>query len=169
MLPRFHPTMPEDYILRMIREIGMMVAAIVAKVQKGEVEEAGQDLTELCLRTTGLPIDAVKNLSPDALAAQLESAGALRWPRSVMLAELLLQDAEIQEARGKPQAAWPDYVHAFCLLCDVFDFLTQEEQEVYRPKMERLAKMVERLPENPYTTERVREGRWRSAEGRSSA
>ena len=147
--------MPEDYIMRLIQQIGTMVAAIVARIQKGEVEEARQDLTALCQQSTGLTIDTVKGLSPDALAAQLETGGALRWPRSIMLAELLLQDAAIHEAKGQPRKAWPDYVHAFCLLFDSIGFLTREELDVYRPKLDRLAKMLEGLPANPYTSERM--------------
>lgn len=148
--------MAQDYIMRLTQQLVAMLAAIIAKRRAGQVEDAKQDLANLCRQNVGLNLDTVKQLSPDALAAQLTSSGALRYPRSVMLAEFLIQDAEILEEQGQPQQALPNYIHAFCLLSDTIDFLTREEQDVFRPKLEELATKLEQLPPNPYTSERIR-------------
>jgi hypothetical protein len=72
-----------------------------------------------------------------------------------MLAELLIQDAETLELQGDVQKAMPSYVHAFCLLFDTYPVLSEEEQAVYRAKLEALAAKVAELPPNPYTSERL--------------
>ena len=148
--------MAQDYLMRMVQQIAAMLAAIIAKRRAGKVEEAKQDLASLCVQNVGLTVDTVKQLSPDALATHLDASGALRCSRSVTLAELLIQDAEIHEADGQPQAALSSFVHALCLLSDSFAFLTREEQAIYRPKIESLITTLEQLPSNPYTTQRIR-------------
>jgi len=148
--------MAEDYIMRLVRQIAAMLAAIIAKRRSGQIEEAKHDLATLCLQTIGLPLDTVKQLSPDALSSHLETSGANRYSRSLMLAELLIQDAEILESEGQLQRALPGYLHAFCLLTDSFPVLSREEQEVYRAKIDVLAAKLKHLPPNPYTSERIR-------------
>ena len=109
----------------------------------------------MCLQTCGLPLGTVKKLPPDALVEHLRSAGGNRYPRAVMLAELLLQDAEIFEAQGEPQKALAGHLHAFCLLFDSIEVLSAEEQAIYRPKLAMLAAKLEHLPPNSYVTEKL--------------
>jgi hypothetical protein len=72
-----------------------------------------------------------------------------------MLAELLIQDAEISAAQGEPQQALADYLHAFCLLFDSIEVLSSEEQATYRPKLAMLAAKLDHLPPNPFVTQRL--------------
>jgi len=147
--------MTQDYIMRLIEQIAAMLAAIIAKRRNGQIEEARQDLEATCGQTVGLTLEAVKQLSPEALASHLCDSGGNRYPRSVILAELLVQDAEILEAQGATQEAIPGYLHAFCLLADAYPVLSSEEQAIYRPKLDALGAKLEHLPPNPYTTERI--------------
>jgi hypothetical protein len=147
--------MPQDYIMRLIEQAAAMLAALLERRRKGEIQEARQDLQALCLENVGLPLETVKNFSPNAIAEHLSTAGAHRYVRAVMLAELLIQDAETLEIQGEVQRALPSWVHAFCLLFDAYPVLSEEEQAVYRAKLEALAEKVAKLPPNPYTTERL--------------
>jgi hypothetical protein len=142
--------------MRLIEQIAAMLAAIIAKRRQGQIEEARQAIEASCGQMTGLNLEAVKMLSPDALADHLRAAGGNRYPRSVMLAELLIQDAEILEAQGSAHEAVPGYLHAFCLLAEAYPVLSHEEQAIYRPKLDMLATRLESLPPNPFTTERMR-------------
>ena len=141
--------------MRLIEQAAKMLAALLAKRGKGQVEEVRQDLQTLCLENVGLPLETVKGLSPNALADHLSTAGANRYVRAVLLAELLIQDAETLEMQGEGQKALPSWVHAFCLLFDAYPVLSEEEQAVYRAKLLTLAEKVAQLPPNPYTTERL--------------
>jgi hypothetical protein len=152
--------MPEDYIMRLIQQIGAMLAAIIAKRGDGRPAEARQDLDSTCLQTLGLPLATLKRFTPEALARQLEQSGANRYVRSIMLAELLIQDAELLSENGEAREALASYLHSFCLIFDSFSFLSTEEQAIYRPKLEMLAAKLEHLPPNPYMTHKLRA--WRN-------
>src|SRR5258708_129233 len=106
--------MAEDYIMRLVRQNAAMLAAIVPKGRAGQMAEAQQEIEARSLQTIGLPLKTVKRMPPDALAQHLLASGANRHPRAVMLAELLIQDAEIVEAQGQPRQALASYLHAFC-------------------------------------------------------
>jgi hypothetical protein len=148
--------MAQDYIMRLTRQIALMIAAIITRRRAGQIEEARQELDALCQQTNGLTLDAVKKLSPEALAELLGQSGVNRYYRSLLLAELLIQDAEILEAQGAAPGAIFGYLHAFCLLWDTYPVLSQEEQAICRPKLDALAAKLEDLPENPFTTERLK-------------
>lgn len=148
--------MPEDYIMRLIQQVSAMLAAIIAKRGDGKPAEARQDLDSTCLQTIGLPLATLKRYTPDDLARQLEQSGANRYARSVMLAELFVQDAELLSESGDAQGALASYLHAFCLLFDSFPLLTTDEHAIYQPKLEMLAARLEHLPPNPYVTHKLR-------------
>jgi hypothetical protein len=156
--------MAQDYIMRLVEQIAAMLAAIIAKRRGGQVAEAQQDLEATCGQTVGLTLSAVKQLSPDALADFLRDSGGNRYPRAVMLAELLIQDAEILEGKGAIHEATPGYLHAFCLLSDAYPVLSSEERAIYGPKLDALAAKLEHLPPNPYTTERMKACRARTGD-----
>ena len=151
--------MPEDYIMRLIQQVAAMLAAIIAKRGDGKPAEARQDLDTTCLQTLGLPLAILKRYTPEALTRQLEQSGANRYARSIILAELLIQDAELLSENGDEQGALASYLHSFCLLFDSFSFLSTDEQAFYRPKLEMLAAKLEHLPPNPYVTDKL--GVWR--------
>ena len=47
------------------------------------------------------------------------------------------------------------YIHAFCLIFDSMPELSNEEQAIYRPKLDALAARLEHLPPNPYITHKL--------------
>jgi len=148
--------MPEDYIMRLIQQIGAMLAAIIAKRGDGKPAEARQELDSTCLQILGLPLATLKRCTPDDLARQLEQSGANRYGRSIMLAELFIQDAELLSENGDAQGSLASYLHAFCLVFDSLPLLATDEQTVYRPKLEMLAAKLEHLPPNPFVTDKLR-------------
>jgi hypothetical protein len=56
----------------------------------------------------------------------------------VMLAELLLQDAELSAAAGKDREATISRAQAQVLLARSIDNMSADEQAAYRPKLEAL-------------------------------
>ena len=148
--------MPEDYIMRLVQQVAAMLAAIIARRGEGKPEEARQDLEATCLGTVGLPLATLKRYAPDDLARHLQQSGANRYARSIILAELFIQDAELLSEDGDAQGSLASYLHAFCLIFDSFPFLATDEQTVYRPKLELLAAKLEHLPPNPFVTDKLR-------------
>ena len=141
--------------MRLVQQIAAMLAAIIAKRRAGQIAEARQEIDATCLQTIGLPLTTLKRMPPEAVAEHLAASGGNRYPRAVMLAELLIQDAELFEEKGEPEQALASYLHAFCLLSDSIDVLSSEEQAIYRAKLAMLAGKLARLPPNPYVSTRL--------------
>ena len=93
--------MSQDYILRVIEQVTQMLAAILALRKAGRNAEAAKEIEAVCLQTVGLPLNLVNRSSPETILQLLESGGGTRHVRAVMLAELLLQDAELSEVAAK--------------------------------------------------------------------
>ncbi len=147
--------MAQDHIMRLVQQIAAMLAAIITKRRNGQTDAAKEELGVICLQTIGLSLNEVNRLSPEGLARHLQDSGSNRYVRAVILAELLIQDAEIRESDEELQKALVSYLHAFCLLFDVIEVLSAEEQAIYRPKLEMLAAKLHHLPPNPFTTEKL--------------
>jgi len=131
--------MAQDYVLRMIQQIAAMLAGIVAKRQQGDLAGAEAELQDKCLQHVGLPLMVVKHSSPEVVSAWLASAGAMRHLRAVTLAELLLQDAALSEARGNPPEAVLAYEHAFRLLHDALGVLSIDDEKACRERLSTIA------------------------------
>ena len=136
--------------MRLVEQIAALLASVIAKERAGQFSEAKADLEEKARQTMGMTLADLKRLSPEAVARLLESSGALRYGRAVILAELLLHDAAISETAGQGSEALLSYLHAFCLLADAMETLTEEDQTVYGPKLQELAARLKSLPPHPY-------------------
>jgi hypothetical protein len=146
--------MQRDYIMRLIEQAAAMLMSIFTKADAGMLAEAGQDLNQMCLRTAGLDLSTVKNSSPDDVMSLLEEGGALRYSRSVILAEILLADAALQERDPAAPVQWKNLVHAFCLLSDSVDVLGGDDEKIYRGKLRQLAARLEPYKQFPALKER---------------
>jgi hypothetical protein len=78
-----------------------------------------------------------------------------RYTKAVLLAELLLQDAELNEIKGNFMETIRSQFQAFCLLQESFDILTPDEKAVYRPKMNALAQSLETVSDAPYLQKKL--------------
>ena len=149
--------MPRDYIMRLVEQIAQMLASVIAKRRAGQHDEAKRELDAMCLEHIGLSLDFVRRASPEAVSEALANSGALRPVRSVALAELLIQDAEMCDDAGRAAPAAFSRLHAFCLLADNVDSLTRDEQAIYRPKLDQLARQLEVLRDNPFVGAKLRQ------------
>ena len=132
--------MPQDWVLRLIEQVSLMLAEL-SRLKTGEKPAR---ISALCLRETGLPLDFVKHSSPKAILQLLESGGGTQYVRAVLLAELLLQDADVSEESGKSREARISRAQAQALLAYSIDNLSPDEQRLYRPKLEELTKGLKR-------------------------
>lgn len=131
--------MPQDYIIRLLQQLGAIVATIAGKRVAGDLEGAEQEIAEQCVRQTGLPFVVVKQSSPEDLAALLAMGGSLQVPRALTLAELLRQDAILNEQRGNPLAAVTSYRQAAHLISRGLPMLSGEDEAVFRERQSEIA------------------------------
>src|SRR5258708_1681769 len=126
--------MAQDYILRLIEQVALMLAEL-SRLKKAERPAR---IGALCLREVGLPIELIKHSSPETIFQLLETGGGTQYVRAVLVAELLLQDAEVSDEAGKNREAFISRAQAKALLAHSIDNLSPEEQAIYRPKLEAL-------------------------------
>ena len=148
--------MNPDYFMRIVEQLGAMLAKLTSLQRAGEHAQVQGELERLCRQHAGMSLAELKASSPEAVALRLHDGGGLRYPRAVLLAEVLSQDATAREAANGFAAALPGYVHAFCLLADSLEVFSSEEQAVLRPKAAALAARLQSLRAHPYLTDRLR-------------
>jgi len=128
--------MARDYILRLIDQVAMMLAEIVAKRRGGERALARTEIENQAMQHTGLPLSLIRSATPAMVADLLRNGGELRFIRAVLLAELLLQDAGIAEETGDTSAALTAYLHAWCLLHDSIGSFNADERAHFGAKQQ---------------------------------
>jgi hypothetical protein len=127
--------MAEDYIMRLTAQIAAMLAAILGKRNDGKIAEARQDLNKLCLDHIGLPLSTVMQMTPEALRGHLAQSGGNRIHRSLLLAEMLIHDAEMSTLGDSSPEAQFCYYHAASLLRDSIHFLPLSDQEAISDRL----------------------------------
>ncbi len=147
--------MLRDYVMRLVEQVAKLLVNIAGKRAAGLHEEARQELDALCMEHVGLTLAFVKRTSPEGVAQALESAGALRHARAVLLSDLLTLDAEISEDIGRAAETTVARLHAFCLLADSMPMLSTDEQATYQPKLDRLAESLSALSGNSYVQSKL--------------
>lgn len=144
----------QDYVMRLIQQVAQMVAAIMGHRNAGRRPEAQQEIDRLCLQTAGLPLALIKQASPEALRAFLPVGGPQRMARDILLAELLLQDADLNGAED-PTAAAHLRAHAFCLIHDHLHALGAEDRVHYTEKLDGLAQSLGGTPADRHVADKV--------------
>lgn len=128
--------MARDYILRLIDHVALMLAEVVARRKGGDRGAARSEIENQALQHTGLPLPLVRAAAPAMVADLLSHGGELRFIRGVLLAELLIHDAELAEEEGDKAAALPGYLHAWHLLEDAAVSFNREEHAHFGAKQE---------------------------------
>ncbi len=113
----------------------MVLAGIIHQRKQGQTEAARQEIERACLEQIGLPFSLIKQSAPADIAVLLQSGGHLRVTRSLILAELLSEDAVLCELRGNAPAAAISYAHAEKLLADSLPFLGPEEKTHFETRL----------------------------------
>jgi hypothetical protein len=95
----------KDYLLRMIEQMGRVLARVRELLIAGKTAEARAEL-ETAARGAGLDIGLVLSLAPESLEALLTTNGEIDRPKCALFAELLYLErqraiADGDEARAK--------------------------------------------------------------------
>jgi len=146
--------MPEDYVMRMVEQTSIMLAAIINHRKVGLDTEAMQDVEKACLQRVGLPLSLIKKSSPEQIFDLMQQGGGF-YVRSILLAELLLQDGELNEKTGKIAEALRSQLQAFCLLVETIDVLSSDEKVIYQEKLDKLVQKLKVINADPYLQKRL--------------
>jgi hypothetical protein len=138
-----------NYLARLVQAREIMLNGILVRMAvAGNDDEAMSEIESACKRTTGLFLDVVRRTAPERLE-ELIHCGQTDF-RSILLAKLLIKDAELNEKLGKEPSAIVSRLQAYCLICDSLKFLGPEEQAEYQKKLNVLAAALQAKCDDPY-------------------
>ena len=131
-----------------------MLAVIQAERRAGRDYNAVREIETACLSRIGLPFSVVRRSSPEELVALIHRSGDAHT-RSILLADLLLEDAVIMQEAGKAIEAVRDQVQAFCLLAESIHVLSPDDARLYQAKLDALAASLAALDGGPYLDQKL--------------
>jgi tetratricopeptide (TPR) repeat protein len=135
--------MQQDYILRMIEQLGVFVRRVTGLKQEGKTEEAFQTIGEAFGSMGGLNASLVHALSEDDLINLLRARGAIDSDRCLALGELLREEALIYDELGQPEEALPRYLKSLRLHLEAFP---DPEDTPVDLSLSAIEFLVERIP-----------------------
>jgi len=112
--------MQQDYVLRMIQQLGVFMRRVVGLREEGKTEEALQATSDAYGTMGGLNSSLVHALSEDDLIHLLRARGAMDSDRCLALAEILREEANIYEDLGQPEQSLPRYLKSLRLHLEAF-------------------------------------------------
>ena len=131
--------MATDYILRLIDQIALLLAEVLQLRKFGRAGEAREQVSKACLENVGLSFALVKHSAPETILEMLATGGGTQHVRAIMLAELLLPDAELAESAGQKREALISRAQARALIAHNLGQLSPEDRANYRAKLDALS------------------------------
>lgn len=113
--------MQQDYVLRMIEQLGSFVATVLNLQKNGKTGEALEELNDAYGKFSGLSPTLVHALSEEDLVQLLHSRGGIDPNRCWALAELLREEAVIYDDLGQTTESAPRFLKSLRLYLEVID------------------------------------------------
>lgn len=111
-----------DYILLLIEQFGLFLRKILFHVENKEYDQALNDIDKTYKELLGVDSTLLNNMSGEQIGSYLQVAGSTQYEKSIVIAELLKIEAEIEEGQyGLNNYALDKYLSAFYLLTEAFD------------------------------------------------
>jgi Tfp pilus assembly protein FimV len=92
-----------DYILRVIGQMGVMLRAMLNEMRTSETEELFETSREALQLLLGLPPTVAETLTPDGYVAMLSAGGVFDTKRGRLVAEVLVRRAQAARLRGEQE------------------------------------------------------------------
>lgn len=113
--------MHQDYILRMIQQMGLFVTGILQRRKDGNDDQALIEIEEAYGRMTGLHASLVHGLSEDDLVNMMTAQGSIHPERFVAMAILLHEEGDIYSDRDDVAQALPRMQKALRLYLEAWE------------------------------------------------
>ncbi len=115
--------MQQDYLLRMIQQLGGFISGVMQLRRGGKSEEAILQIQDAIGRFSGLSGTLVHAISEDDLIELLRARGGIDPDRAWALAELLREEALAFDELDQHDEAAPRYLKSLRLYLEVFDVM----------------------------------------------
>lgn len=140
----------EDYIIRMIEQMGEFLRKVLKLEEDNKFEEAHDEISK-AMKKLGVSPLLVRTMPPDGLMSFVTRPGGDNEDRCILLARLLSADAHIYKTEEKNSTAHELYKTAL-------EFLTDVSEKVEGEKLERVQKDIEEI--RYLMTENIREDKF---------
>ena len=121
----------EDYLLRMIAQMAMVLARIRRMLLEGKTEEAGDDLEQAALKG-GIDLRFVIELDEASLEPLLRTGGEIDRPKCAFFAEVVYLEWQRQLAMGRSQYAERCAERALLLYALAYEGIVIEDETKQR-------------------------------------
>jgi hypothetical protein len=146
-------TLFRDYMQQLTDETNLLLKEINSRRAAGGGDDIEEKLDTACFRVTGLSLKSVRASSPEILCEMINPLGQMA-PRSLLAADILCLDAEIQQEKGYLVNAVRSQLQAFALLVEAIPSVPENDQARYRPKLDSLYSALIAI-DDPYLREKL--------------
>lgn len=136
----------EDYLLRMIAQMGLVLARVRRLLLEGKNEEAGGDLEQAALKG-GIDLGLVIALDEPSLRPLLFVAGELDRPKCAFFAEVVYLEWRRQFAMGHAERAERCARRALLLYALAYEGIVMDDDT-----RQRIAELQQRAPADNHPT-----------------
>lgn len=126
-----------DYILRMIEQMGDILRRVLALAEKGEFQKSHDEIDN-AMKELGVSRLLARTLPTDELVRLISRHGSDNVDRGLLLSRLIAADAEVYKSEGKRDVAHTLYVTALGILTEIMDGAEDEKLEKINKDMDGL-------------------------------
>jgi hypothetical protein len=145
----------QDYMLRMIQELGGFVRGLLQLRRGGRSEQAIVQIQDAIGRFSGLNASLVHVISEDDLVQLLRARGGVDPDRAWALAELLREEALAYDELGNEAEATPRFMKSLRLYLEVLDTIEEMPELLSVDGLEQVIDHVSDLPLTGATRRRL--------------
>lgn len=144
-----------DYIMRLIQQLGAALGQIIARKRRGEVDEAEAIISRTALNLLGLDMTLLRRLSDEGIISLLRRPDTGDVGGFIVAAELLAQQGDIDEARGLPDAGYDCRQKALSLFLEACLAAPEVCGDEYADKINTLTARISDYPLPPATRRKL--------------
>ena len=108
----------KDYIMRLIEQLGVAVARIIALKNNNQAHEALKEIEQACEKYLGLDPRVIEAASGEALLGLMSMGGKFDLRRAVLLGVLLKEEGELYEMESMAERSYWGYTRSLWLFLE---------------------------------------------------
>jgi len=132
----------KDYIMKIIRQFTNAIAKIMGLKAENKIEESQEVLTDTLKDFTGLNKEVLESLPYEILIRKVSGSRQTNTVKSLVLAELLNQQAEIFEIRGELSRAKNLYLKSLNIMINV---ILNEDNSILEQNQDKVNALIEKI------------------------
>jgi hypothetical protein len=140
-----------DYILLLIEQFGLVLKKIFFHVENKEYDTALDEIDLVYKELLGVDVKLIRNMSDTQISNYLKLSGSTQFEKSLVIAELLKIEAEIEELQnGFDDYALDKYFNALYLFVEAFESRDELRMERFLLDTDQIISKVKQYIDSDY-------------------